>query len=79
MRSTTIIITIPDEERRWLESYSKRHRVSLAEAIRKGITCFKSAEGKKTYKALVEKTKGLWSPGEGLDYQERLRSEWDRD
>ena len=77
MSSTRTIITISDEEKRWLKSYSQMHRVSLAEAIRKGITCLKSVEGERTYKALVEETKGLWSRGDGLDYQKRLRSEWD--
>jgi len=77
MGSTRTIITISDEEKRWLKSYSQMHRVSLAEAIRKGITCLKSVEGEKTYKALVEETKGLWCRGDGLDYQKRLRSEWD--
>jgi len=53
------------------------HRVSLAEAIRKGITCLKSVEGEKTYKALVKETTGIWNQGDGLIYQKRLRSEWD--
>ncbi len=75
MGSTRTIITISEEEKRWLKSYSQMHRVSLAEAIRQGITCLKSAEGEKAYQSLVEETKGLWSRGDGLDYQKRLRSE----
>jgi len=77
MGSTRTIITLSDEEKRWLKNYSQLHRVSLAEAIRKGITCLKAAEGERTYKSLVEETKGIWTQGDGLDYQERLRSEWD--
>jgi hypothetical protein len=79
MSSTRTIITISEEEKRWLKSYSQRYRVSLAEAIRKGIACLKAAEGAKTYKALVQETTGIWSQGEGLEYQKRLRAEWDRD
>jgi hypothetical protein len=79
MNSTRTIITISEEEKRWLKSYSQRHRVSLAEAIRKGITCLKAAEGAKTYKSLVQETTGIWSQGEGLAYQKRLRAEWDQD
>jgi hypothetical protein len=77
MGSTRTIITLSDEEKRWLKNYSQLHRVSLAEAIRKGITCLKAAEAERTYKSLVKETKGIWTQGDGLDYQERLRSEWD--
>ena len=79
MSSTRTIITISEEEKRWLMSYSQRYRVSLAEAIRKGITCLKAAEGERTYKALVQDTVGIWTKEEGLEYQNRLRAEWDRD
>jgi hypothetical protein len=79
MSSTRTIITISDEEKRWLKSYSQMHRVSLAEAIRKGISCLKAVEGEKTYKALVKETTGIWNQGDGLIYQKRLRSEWDTD
>ena len=37
MGSTRTIITISDDEKRWLKSYSQMHRISLAEAVRKGI------------------------------------------
>ena len=77
MSSTRTIITISDEEKRWLKSYSQMHGVSMAEAIRKGITCLKSVEGKKTYNTLIGETKGIWTQGDGLIYQKRLRSEWD--
>jgi hypothetical protein len=77
MGSTRTIITISDEEKQWLKSYSQTHRISLAEAVRKGIHCLKSVEREKTYKTLIEETKGIWRRGDGLDYQKRLRSEWD--
>ena len=39
MTSKRTIITISEEDKRWLESYSSLHRVSVAEAIRQGIPC----------------------------------------
>ena len=78
MGTTRTIITISEEDKRWLESYGKARGVSLAEAIRKGIRKLRESEGRDTYGAMVNKTKGLWKKGDGLTYQRRLREEWDR-
>jgi hypothetical protein len=60
-------ISISDEEKLWLESYSKARGISTAEAIR---------EEPLGYQSLVAQTKGVWKKGDGLDYQRNLRSEW---
>jgi len=78
MGSTRTIITISEEDKRWLESYGKARGISLAEAIRKGIKKLRESESRDTYSAMVDKTKGLWKKGDGLKYQRRLREEWDR-
>ena len=76
MASKRTIITISEEDKRWLESYSKLHRVSMAEAIRQGIRKLKEAELSENYRTLVQVTKGLWKKGDGLKYQKRIRAEW---
>jgi len=78
MANKRTIITISDQERRWLAGYIRTHRVSRAEAIRRGIACLKSSEGSSIYQELVNRTKGTWSKGDGLKYQEKLRAEWNR-
>jgi len=77
MGSKRTIITISDKERRWLEDYTKTHGISMAEAIRRGIASLKLSEGSAFYQKLVSDTKGTWSKGDGLKYQEQLRSEWE--
>ncbi len=76
MASKRMIITISEEDKMWLESYSSLHRVSVAEAIRQGIRKLKDAELFENYQALVQNTKGFWKKGDGLDYQKKIRSEW---
>ncbi|MFZ3158266.1 MAG: hypothetical protein WA124_12270 [Smithella sp.] len=76
MKNPRTIITISEEEKRWLATYSGLHGVSLAEAIRRGIACLKSAEGDNTYCKLVQNTTGIWKQGDGLTYQNKIRSEW---
>ena len=76
MASKRTIITISEEDKRWLESYSSLRKVSVAEAIRQGIRKLKEAELFENYQTLVSNTKGLWQKGDGLTYQKKIRDEW---
>ena len=76
MTSKRTIITISESDKRWLESYSSLHRISVAEAIRRGIRKLKEAELAENYQSLVIKTKGKWKKGDGLAYQDKIRDEW---
>lgn len=77
MKSARTIITISEQEKRWLAAYSGLHGVSLAEAVRRGIACLKAAEGPDAYRKLVQGTAGIWNRGDGLTYQDEMRSEWE--
>jgi hypothetical protein len=76
MGGQRIIITIPPEDKAWIDSYSKAHKISTAEAVRQGIRRLRQLTEKDTYKTLVETTRCMWREGDGLKYQQRLRSEW---
>ncbi len=76
MASRRTIVTLSEEDKLWLESYSKAHNVSVAKAIRQGIQCLKDASREKTYHQLVQNTRGVWKKDDGLKYQEKIRSEW---
>ena len=77
MTSKRTVITIPDDQKRWLDSYTKTHGISIAEAIRRGITCLRSSQGTTSYEKLLAETRGIWPKGNGLRYQRKMRSEWE--
>lgn len=77
MGNTRTIITISEEDKRWLESYGKARGISLAEAIRKGIKKLREDESSGMYRVMIDRTRGLWKKGDGLTYQRQLREEWD--
>jgi len=77
MPSKRTIITISDMEKRWLMNYTKTHGISMAEAVRRGIACLKASQSSASYQRIVHQTKGIWLKGDGLKYQEQLRSEWE--
>jgi len=76
MASKRIIITISEQEKKWLGNYSKAYNISVAEAIRQGISCLKDFQSLASYQKIVNETAGIWSKGDGLEYQEHLRGEW---
>lgn len=76
MPSVRTIITLSEEDKKWLESYSRLHHMSVAEAIRRGIKKLKAAEFLENYQTLVLNSKGLWKKGDGLTYQRQIRTEW---
>jgi hypothetical protein len=77
MASVRTIITLSEEDKQWLESYSSLHHMSVAEAVRRGIRKLKEAEFSENYQTLVLNSKGLWEKGDGLTYQKQIRTEWD--
>ncbi len=76
MKSTRVIITMSEREKRWLRSFGAHRGISVAAAIRQAIACLKSTQGQTTYRELVLDTRGIWKQGEALRYQEAFRSEW---
>lgn len=76
MGSRRTIITVSEEDKLWLENYSRSYGISMAEAIRRGITRLKVEEGQSTYERIVRHTRGIWQKEEGLEYQKKLRNEW---
>lgn len=76
MAGERTIITLPEEDKKWLQSYSRARGISLAEAMRQGVQKLKLAEQQALYRTLVNSTKGIWKKGNGLKYQENIRSEW---
>jgi len=77
MAGQRTIITLPDEDKAWLEEYSKAHGISMAEGVRKALRLLRENKQRDTYRALVEQTRGIWIQGDGLEYQRKLRSEWE--
>jgi hypothetical protein len=77
MPAKRIIITIPVEDKLWLDGYAKERKISAAEAIRQAVGLLKKEQRQKTYQKLVEITCGIWNKGDGLAYQQEMRGEWE--
>ncbi|HZY64093.1 MAG TPA: CopG family transcriptional regulator [Edaphobacter sp.] len=69
------LVDIPEDELEQLTSLSRSRKVSRAELIRQAVSDFLSEN-----KAGLDDSFGLWKkrPVDGVEYQERLRGEWER-
>lgn len=77
---TRTIVSIPDDEKKWLESQSRRLRVSSAEIIRRAIREYRLKESKKSLAGVLRETAGTWTSvkGDARDHVDALRKEWER-
>ena len=69
------LVDLPEDELEELSALSRSRKVSRAELIRQAVSGFLAQN-----KAGMEDSFGLWkSKGvDGVEYQEKLRSEWGR-
>ena len=77
---TRTIVTISEEDKKWLGGYSKNQKQSLAQTIRLAIKEFRNRRKNNDFKTVMEKAFGLWDGrhGDGVAYQRKSRAEWDR-
>ena len=75
------IINLTQEDKEWLAERARAERVPVTELVRRAIRLYRqrSVEGEtRSFEELIEQTAGIWEAGDGLEYQERLRTEWER-
>jgi len=78
---TRTIISIPEDEKAWLARYSRRHRISSAEVVRRAIREFRRKKSEKNLTAVLRETAGTWTflKGDSRDHVAALRREWEEE
>lgn len=71
------IIDLPEDQLAALDAWRIAHGVSRAEAVRRAVA--RLLDDASNRRAVLDATSGMWADREedGLDYQERLRAEWE--
>lgn len=72
------LISLPKDDKAWLEQRAKAEGVSMAELVRRAIERFRDeAPGEPlSTQDLLARTAGIRSGEDGLALQKRLRREW---
>jgi hypothetical protein len=78
-RMTRTIVSIPEDEKAWVDGYGRRHRISSAAVVRRAIREFRRTKSEKGFAAVLRETAGTWtsSKGDSRDLVASLRKEWD--
>ena len=74
------IISLDKESKEWLERQAQQERVSTAELIRTAVRRYREEKRKEapSLDDLLKRTSGIWKAGDAVDYQRRLRKEWQK-
>ncbi len=75
-----LIITLSDDDKRWLQIYSQQHKQSIAETIREAVRRLRERSSQSDLKLVLRETAGAWgkSDEDSQEAVDRLRSEWDK-
>ena len=72
------IISLDEDDKAWLDRRAEEEGTTMTELVRRAVSLLRSQIRKTDppLETLIEETKGIWTEGDGLSYQERLRGEW---
>ena len=74
------VIALPKKDKDWLDREAARAGVSMTEMVRRAVALLRAeTERQESFEDLLAATAGTWTQGDGLEYQRRLRAEWDRE
>jgi hypothetical protein len=76
-----LVISLAKNDKIWLQHIAEDQHVSMAEIIRLAIEHYRQeiqAVPTHSFKQILSKTKGIWKKGDGVTYQRKIRSEWDK-
>lgn len=75
------LVDLPEQDLRQLSELSKERKVSRAHLVRCAVAKYLEEEIKENKNDTLDKLFGVWKDRniDGLEYQEQMRKEWDRE
>jgi hypothetical protein len=74
------VISLENAEKKWLDKEAHLRHVPMTEIVREALHYYRSkieSEKQPSLENMLAQTAGIWSKGDGLEYQEKLRKEWE--
>lgn len=76
-----VVISLAQEDKNWLQHVAEDQHQSMAEVIRQAIERYRlemQQTSPLSLQQILSKTKGIWEHDDGLAYQRKIRSDWDK-
>ena len=70
------LVSFDIDDKKWLEKKSAEIGKPMSYLIRTAVKKLRESE-EKSFDSLLAQTSGIWNKGDGLEYQQRVREEWD--
>ena len=72
------VISLNEEDKDWLDRRAEEEGVPMTELVRRAVSLLRRrvSNNDLPIENLLEETRGLWTEGDGLQYQEQIREEW---
>ena len=72
------VISLEVSDKIWLDKRASTEGVPMTEIVRRAIRAYRSNTRASAPLKKLAKLQGTWKHGDGLAYQQAVRSEWDR-
>lgn len=75
------VISLEENDKKWLDRKAKEQRVTMTELIREAIRGFRLSGGKlskskdSAFKEILARTKGTWTKGDALEWHRKFQEE----
>jgi len=74
------IISLSDDDKIWIDRQAKAERIPMTELVRRAVREYRERHhdgGPGRLQELLRRTRGCWTHGDGLRYQDTARDEWE--
>lgn len=74
------LINLDPDDKAWLDREAQARNLPMTELVRQAVHGYRirhESHGLTDLQAALRRTAGIWRHGDGLDYQHRVRDEWD--
>jgi len=74
------VVSLDPDDKEWLDRKAQQEHVSMTEIVRRAVKRMReeTAAAPGSFETLLRETAGVWREGDGLQYQQHLREEWER-
>lgn len=71
------VVSLDEDDKRWLDETAAQQGVPMTELVRRAVRRYRESEVSPSFEELLDAARGTWAAGDGLDWQRKLREEWD--
>lgn len=75
------LINLDPDDKEWLDREARLRHVPMTELVRRAVRDYRARQeslARPSLQTALSRTAGIWRQGDALDWQRRLRDEWDR-